>query len=560
MINRFLQAFAFLPLLLFFAAVAVYSQNRFEGYNLILDVPETQRNATCAMRYVSPQTNITITDLNSATPMNLKSCGGSTSSLTKGSGSTYSVKASPTDYKWCFEGEDKRYRITFAGDQYAKNIVYDWIANPDEKTAGRYNVRDFGAVGDGKTDDTIAIQSALAFIAVRNGGTLFFPEGDYQIGGAPNFKGIALPSNVSIEGVGGLHSNASTSDLPRPNPSRITLNGANRAMFRIGECMEKIAFKDIELIAKSQQNTIGVEGLGAYTSAQDLYFENVTFHSLWRGISAYGLPQTNLNWQFDYIHIDRCRFIFNTDAGIYTNVRNSDWRIQNSLFINPPRTATQKADSMHFERVAGILVDNTVGGGFAGAIGGTFLNILDSGNVLVSHSSTEAMTNSFVYNEPKNPLAGDYSYPVTFLNSAFGDPIVFNARRTFVSTGNGYGANTFKADSWVRVYSTGDRFCNDGYTLGCRGAAKNNFDKATVVFMTGQPEEGQVKGHPTFFGTDVQFGAPVQMPSMQHSALPAGKPNGALVYCADCGRSTTPCQSGGTGAPAMVVAGQWSCL
>lgn len=553
------RLFLSFALLLSFAAV-IYSQNRFEGYNIILSVPETQRSATCAIRYAPPTAAITISDLNSATPMNLKSCSGSASSLTRSSASTFSLKASPTDYKWCFEGEDKRYRISFAGDQYQPAVVYDWIPVPDEKTAGTYNIKDFGAVGDGKTDDTIAIQSALAYIASRNGGILHFPEGDYQVGNQPNFKGLALPSNITITGIGGLHSNASTSDLPRKNPTRITLNGANRALFRIGECMEKIALKDIELFATSQQNTVGVEALGAYTSAQDTYFENVTFHSFNRGISAYGLAQTNLNWQFDYIHIDRCRFIFNTDTGIYTNIRNTDWRIQNSLFINPPRTARQKADSMTFERAAGILIDNTVGGGFQGAIGGTFLNILDSGSVLVSHSQTEAMTNTFIYNEQKNPNAGDYSAPVTFLNSAFGDPIIFQARRTFVSTGNIYSANVFKADPMVRVYSTGDRFCYDGYTLGCRGATKNNFDQATVIFMTGQPDDGQVKGHPTFFGTDVQFGAPVQMPSFSQNQLPSGKANGALVYCSNCRRNTTPCQAGGAGAPAMVVGGEWSCL
>lgn len=554
------RVFSIFVLLQIFACCAVYGQNRFEGYNIILQVPETQRAATCAIRYAPPTTGITIADLNPATPMNLKSCDRSGSSLTRSTAQTYSVKASGTNYKWCFEGEDKRYRISFAGDQYQRTVIYDWIPTPDEKTAGDYNVRDFGAVGDGKTDDTIAVQSALAFIASRSGGKLFFPEGDYQIGGTPDFKGLALPSNVTLYGVGGLQSNAGTSDLPRKSPSRITLTAANRALFRIGECMEKIALKDIELVANSQQKTYAVEALGAYTSAQDLFFENVTFNSFTRGIYAYGLPQTDLNWQFDYIHIQRCRFIFNTDAGIYTNIRNTDWRVQDSLFINPPRTPTQKADSMVFERAAGIFVDNTVGGGFVGRVGGTFLNILDSSAVLVTHSQTESMTNSFIYNEQKNPLAGDYSAPVMFLNSAFSDPIIFNARRTFVSNGNAYGANTFQADSWVRVYSTGDRFCNDGYTLGCRGATKNNFDKATVVFMTGQPDDGNVKGHPTFFGTDVQFGATVQMPSFPQPQLPAGKANGSMVYCSNCRRSTTPCQAGGTGAPAMMVAGQWSCL
>jgi hypothetical protein len=81
-----------------------------------------------------------------------------------------------------------------------------------------------------------------------------------------------------------------------------------------------------------------------------------------------------------------------------------------------------------------------------------------------------------------------------------------------------------------------------------------------VIFMTGQLSERDVPAHPTFFGTDVQFGAPVQMPSFEQNKLPAGKPNGSMVYCQNCRRDTTPCQAGGGGAPAMVVGGAWSCL
>ena len=40
------------------------------------------------------------------------------------------------------------------------------------------NVKDFGAVGDGVTDDTAAIQAALDHVAA-NGGTLYFPAGTY---------------------------------------------------------------------------------------------------------------------------------------------------------------------------------------------------------------------------------------------------------------------------------------------------------------------------------------------------------------------------------------------
>ena len=531
------------------------AQNKFEGYNIIVDVPTTQRATACAVRFVPPTTTLTITDLDRATPMKVSQCDSSGTSLVQNSSSSATFKASASDYKWCFEGEDKRYRITFAGDQFSGPVTYDWIATPDERTLGFYNIRDFGAVGDGHTDDTIAFKSAMAFIAARNGGTLTIPEGDYIVSSP-----VALPSGLTIQGPNGLASNASTSDLPRKNPTRITLKGSNVSLFRIGECTEKITIRDIELYSLSNENTNGIEAVGAYNSAQDFYFERVTFNNFFRGINAYGLPQTNLSWQFDYVKLNAFRFIYNRDAGVYTNIRNTDWKIQSSVFINPAKRAGQNANSMHFERAGGILIQDTFGGGFPNAPGGTFLNILDSGITTIIGSQTEAMTNSLVYNAVEHPQAGDYSYPITMINSILGHPIIFKARRTFVSTGNLYGPDTFQADERLRVYSTGDRFCYDGHILDCQGVTKKNFDKATVVFMTGQPSEGKVTGHPTFFGTDVQFGAPVQMPSLLQNLLPTGRANGSLVYCSNCRRSTTPCQAGGSGAPAMVVGNQWSCL
>lgn len=60
------------------------------------------------------------------------------------------------------------------------------------------NVRDFGARGDGITDDTKAIEDTL----VKGDGTLQFPKGDYLITHSINVK-LADSGRVSIDGSGG---------------------------------------------------------------------------------------------------------------------------------------------------------------------------------------------------------------------------------------------------------------------------------------------------------------------------------------------------------------------
>ena len=44
-----------------------------------------------------------------------------------------------------------------------------------------FNVRDFGALGDGTTNDQAAIQAAINACAVAGGGTVFFPKGTYLL-------------------------------------------------------------------------------------------------------------------------------------------------------------------------------------------------------------------------------------------------------------------------------------------------------------------------------------------------------------------------------------------
>ncbi len=63
---------------------------------------------------------------------------------------------------------------------------------PDGGPKVKLNVRDFGAAGDGKTKDTLAIQQTLDRCSVLGGGEVVVPAGDYAIGA------LVLRSNVLL--------------------------------------------------------------------------------------------------------------------------------------------------------------------------------------------------------------------------------------------------------------------------------------------------------------------------------------------------------------------------
>jgi hypothetical protein len=90
------------------------------------------------------------------------------------------------------------------------------------------SVKDFGAVGDGVTDDTAAIQAAVTFARVQGGESrkLYWPRGTYKITGT-----ITLGTNQSVEFDPGVTVNFVAADpLNTPlfvaaNQSKVYLNG-----------------------------------------------------------------------------------------------------------------------------------------------------------------------------------------------------------------------------------------------------------------------------------------------------------------------------------------------
>lgn len=90
-----------------------------------------------------------------------------------------------------------------------------------------YNVKDYGAVGDGTTDDQSAIQDTID-AAEAAGGIVFFPQGTYIVSDAPQIT----TGNIVVGGVGSGSKILLASAALNPNGTTIGLwvNGASNVL------------------------------------------------------------------------------------------------------------------------------------------------------------------------------------------------------------------------------------------------------------------------------------------------------------------------------------------
>lgn len=74
-----------------------------------------------------------------------------------------------------------------------------------DRAVTRFDVRDFGAVGDGVTNDRVALQAALDAAYEAGGGEVYIPTGMYIITGTPDYPtggGLRVRDNTQITGDG----------------------------------------------------------------------------------------------------------------------------------------------------------------------------------------------------------------------------------------------------------------------------------------------------------------------------------------------------------------------
>lgn len=168
------------------------------------------------------------------------------------------------------------------------------------------SVKDFGAIGDGSTDDTAAIQAAITATLGASGGCLVFPDGSYKITAK-----LVVPVGYGWEMRGASRGGARLVQFTANTPI-LSLEGANSHSFVI----EKLLFSWNTQQTIAQTNAVAIK-MGSGVANVSFYYWQVRdcfFQRGCRGIAA-DPANTPLLWGFT---IDNC--VFNAEmcgAAIY---------------------------------------------------------------------------------------------------------------------------------------------------------------------------------------------------------------------------------------------------
>ncbi|PAU63475.1 glycosyl hydrolase family 28-related protein [Pseudomonas sp. PICF141] len=148
-----------------------------------------------------------------------------------------------------------------------------------------FNVQNFGAKGDGITDDTAAIQSAIDAAAAAGGGQVYLPTGTYIVSGGeePSDGCLMLKSNVYLYGDG---MGATTVKVADGSDTKIT--GVIRSAY--GEETHDFGVSNLTIDGNRDSTTGKIDGwFNGYIPGEAGYDSNVTLDSVEiKDCSGYG--------------------------------------------------------------------------------------------------------------------------------------------------------------------------------------------------------------------------------------------------------------------------------
>ena len=229
------------------------------------------------------------------------------------------------------------------------------------------NVVDYGATGDGSTDDTAAIQLAL------NSGksTVFFPAGTYVT------SNLDLPVKIAIKGEGYRRSIIK----PDTGIKAIFVKGGTVAATTTDHLITGLSFQDFRIVCYNRVSFLRVEECAFERVSAGLY---AAFSSV--DSTPYGGETTLV----ENLEVDQCRF-FNTEYGVDFTQQYVNISIQNSYFRNIAQKAIYfGSNSSSLTQRNALIVNNTIESVGAGATSSYIAGILGFGDDI-------SVSNNYLY-------------------------------------------------------------------------------------------------------------------------------------------------------------------
>lgn len=338
------------------------------------------------------------------------------------------------------------------------------------------NVLDYGAVGNGIADDTVAIQAAVD--ALTEGGQLFFPPGKYKL-----TDEITLPpvGALTLQGSGGVDF-LRGSPVPSGSGTYLFQTTSNKAIFVFPAGCSYSSVKDMSfspsLVPSSTPELTGKKGIQIIGELPNviwsLNFERLFFYNLEYGITAEdpnaGSNPSGQDYSIAPTSIRQCFFVECLN-GVYIDTNNADmWSYEQSFFFVPPN-----GNGAYLRRF-GLQHFNNCSSGGTSISTNRFVNIEGAGTnsvdkILFTNCQCETLTQFLNvqtgggYADPlpieMNNCVAELSAHI-YLGSAV-DLLTINSR--FSS------ANIYVDDADVRLSSINDVFASADYYFTAGSAA-----------------------------------------------------------------------------------------
>lgn len=218
---------------------------------------------------------------------------------------------SDAEGEFAFYAANGRYNVQVVATGLASQTTYDVLLF-DPEDAGITSVKNYGAVGDGVTDDTAAIQAGIDAISTAGGGTLLFPEGTYIV------AGLQIKASVYLQGSG---ERATT--LKLKNSANTYLIADTRYVNNVLYSSGPYGISNLTLDGNNANNTSGsCLIIQTYASTfRDLTIWNAPEHGvITTTVTANG---SNILNTVPDNRFENCHFQYNKKCGVYGKDNNN---------------------------------------------------------------------------------------------------------------------------------------------------------------------------------------------------------------------------------------------